>query len=166
MWKSLKVVSGCACLLVLSACAAPPVAPPEGTELNTSAPRDIDGSSTAVSTGTVWWGGVVLDAQNLETGTHLEILAYPLDRIGRPVLNRDSVGRFIAIADTYLEPVDYAQGRSLTIVGELDGQTDVNIGASSQSVPTVRIRDHHLWRPDGLEGRPRVSFGIGINISN
>jgi|GEM_PF-2141366 len=69
-------------------------------------------------------------------------------------------------APNKIDPVDYSEGRTLTLVGVLDGDTDVSIGQSSQSVPTVRISDHHLWRPDDLRGRSRVTFGIGINISN
>jgi len=162
MIRSARAVLAGACLILLGACVTPPVAPADGVELNPTAPNKIDSESR----GTVWWGGVILGTQTIETGTRLELLAYPLDSIGRPLLNRASRGRFIAFNSEYLEPVDYSEGRTLTLVGVLDGDTDVSIGQSSQSVPTVRISDHHLWRPDDLRGRSRVTFGIGINISN
>lgn len=153
--------------LALSACASSPLQIPDDVELSPVSPADVIAVKPGTATGdTVLWGGVILGVDTLADGTQLDILAYPLDRIGRPLRVRESLGRFVAFYSEFLEPVDYAQGRELTVVGTIDGETEAIIGQSNQALPTVRVSDLHLWLPGDVGEQPRVTFGFGINIRN
>lgn len=112
--------------------------------------------------GTVLWGGTIIGAANLESGSQLELLAYPLDRTQRPQVGLPSQGRFVVTSDDYLETVDYAEGRQVTVLGNLDGLDEVRIGDASRELPVVRASQLHLWSGAGPRDRTGVSFGIGL----
>ena len=113
---------------------------------------------------TVFWGGVILGTQNLEAATQLEVMAYPLDRRQRPMLGRDPEGRILVSYEGFLEPVDYAEGRSISLLGEISGVSSGTVGEAQYNYPTVDASDIHLWNESELSNKPRVSFGIGVNI--
>ena len=113
----------------------------------------------------VLWGGTIIASHNLQNATELEVLAYPLDSDGRPQLDRAPLGRFIALRDAYLEPVDYAPGRLLTVVGPVQAVRDSHVGQADYSYPVVTAQQMALW-PEGSAYRnnPQLHFGIGIGI--
>ena len=112
--------------------------------------------------GTVLWGGTVIGAANLASGSQLELLAYPLDRTQRPQVGRASQGRFIVTSDAYLETVEFAEGRQVTVLGSLDGLDEVVIGEARRRLPVVRANQLHLWTGSGVRERTGFSFGIGV----
>ena len=115
----------------------------------------------------VLWGGVLLGASNLDDSTQLEVLAYPLDRRQRPMTGRDSAGRFLILADGYLETLDYADGRLVTVLGAREGVREGRVGDAPVVWPVVRSEQLHLWR-DGAAAneRPRFTFGLGVSLGN
>ncbi|MDN3516953.1 Slp family lipoprotein [Aquisalimonas lutea] len=115
----------------------------------------------------VLWGGTILATVPQEETTQVEILAYPLDRGERPLTDRDSRGRFLAVTDGFLEPADYAEGREVTVVGTLDQTQTATIGEAEYHYPVVDTETIHLWpRETARRSEPRVHFGIGIGIIN
>ena len=114
----------------------------------------------------VSWGGVVVNSTNLPQMTEIEVLAYPLDRIQRPVVDAAPVGRFLLRYPGYLETLDYAPGRVLTAVGVVSGVETGRVSQSDYQFAVLESSDLHLWRHGALAVRPRVSFGIGISLSN
>ena len=148
----------------LGACASGPIESDALPELS-PAPSEVVLSPETAS-GTVLWGGTVIGARNLEDTTQLEVLAYPLDRRQRPRTGRDSDGRFLIVAEGYLETLDYADGRAVTVLGELDGVREGRIGEVEVAYPVVRAETLHLWGEGQDAGRPRFTFGIGVNIGN
>ncbi|MFO7858421.1 MAG: Slp family lipoprotein [Ectothiorhodospiraceae bacterium] len=149
--------------LALAACAGGPEFNREGVE------RDLDAREAAaggVTDTTIIWGGTILDTQPQEETTQMEILAYPLDRSERPQVDRGSVGRFLAVADGYLEPADYATGRQVTVRGELTETRQATIGEADYRYPVVTTDTVHLWPRDsgGGSSRPRIHLGIGVGI--
>ena len=149
---------------LLGACASPPIETdlPPSTPAPSEVAADPDGTS-----GAVLWGGELLGSSNLDGATQFEVLAYPLDRRQRPMTGRPSQGRFLIIVDGYLETLDYADGRLVTVLGALDGTRDGTIGEARLVYPVVRSEELHLWRDaaDG-GGRPNIGFGIGVSIGN
>jgi len=125
-------------------------------------------AETQLPAGTVLWGGVILGSSNLAESTQLEILAYPLDKRQRPITTREALGRFLIESEGYLETVDYADGRQITVLGELDRLVDGTIGGAKYVYPAVRAASDklHLWNGEGDNEAPRFTFGIGINLSN
>lgn len=109
----------------------------------------------------VEWGGVLVEARNLQDRTELEILAHPLLPDGRPQPDRRPQGRFIAVRPGYLETADYRPGRLVTVTGTLLGIRDGRVGDAAYRFPEVEIRRSVLWPDGGLQGGPRVNFGVG-----
>ena len=81
---------------------------------------------------------MILNSKNLETGTHLEIFAYPLNSSRRSRVDRNSLGRFVVEHAGYLETVDDAIGRELGLIGVLAGTKEGKIGAASTLYPAVK----------------------------
>jgi outer membrane lipoprotein len=110
----------------------------------------------------VEWGGILLDSRNLRGHTELEVLAYPLSGDGRPDTRDRPQGRFIAVAEGYLETVEYAPGRHVTLSGPLGGTRQGSRGKVVYRYPVVEVTDLTLWQREYPEDSgPRIHFGIG-----
>ena len=154
-------------VVLLVGCANQPLQTDEFT-VSTLTPRaavadDLDPQSAAM---TVLWGGVILSSINLADSTRLEILAYPLDRLQRPLQARDAQGRFVVDIAGYVETADYAEGRLVTILGTLTDRLEGTIGEARYRWPLIQADQWHLWRPGDEYQQPRFTFGIGVNLSN
>ena len=147
--------------IALAGCASPPIE----TDVEADARRpDQVATAPDSASGPVLWGGVIVDTRNRDTDTELEVLAYPLDRRQRPQTGRPAEGRFVVVADGYLESVDYAPGRLVTVLGALDGVVEGQVGEARRVYPNVRSESLHLWRPGEPNAAPRFSFGIGLDL--
>lgn len=109
----------------------------------------------------VMWGGLLVSNVALKQGSQLEVLAYPLNSKQRPDTNRPSQGRFVLLVDRFLEPVDYSDGRIVTITGKLIDTRDGVIGAAEYEFPIVDAEEIYLWSKNGGATQPRVHFGFG-----
>lgn len=112
----------------------------------------------------VRWGGVIIGSKNLKDRTQFEVLAYPLDKDGRPQREQAPLGRFLALKDGYVETVDYAAGRLLTITGPLQETRNDKLGEADYTYPIVAADDLKLWQERAPREEPRVRFGVGIGI--
>ncbi len=130
-------------LLLLSACATVPpelqgpVVPATLVEVRAH-PDDYRGRQ-------VRWGGTILKLENGEKETRIQILARPLDRSGRPRLNVEPEGRFLAVTPAFLDPEIYPRGRELTVIGRIDGTAEITVGKRTIRVPVVAAERWHLW---------------------
>ena len=150
--------------LLLCACASAPVSL-EGTDRSLQPGQVLDSFAT-VRGNRVAWGGVIVATDNQAEHTRIEVLAYPLDdRTARPQTEGDAQGRFVVHRAGYLEPVDYAPGRILTVTGTLEEIEAGTVGEADYRYPVVRAEELHLWKPrDNQSGS--FNFGFGILISN
>lgn len=115
----------------------------------------------------VIWGGTVVEARNLEGFTELEVLSYPLEDNQRPNLDQVPQGRFKARRPGYLETVDFAPGRQVTVKGTVDEPLTGTVGEASYQFAVVDVQQIELWnRRSRLESQPQVHFGIGVVIGN
>ena len=64
------------------------------------------------------FGGKVIEVQNQQGKTRLEIATVPLDSGARPILGEPSRGRIYADVGGFLDPVDF-RGQLVTVVGRL-----------------------------------------------
>lgn len=168
--------SAVALLLLLGGCASPPIETEVGAGVpSTGGPVGAiadDGSraggfedEAADAGGRVLWGGTIVGARNLDDGTELEVLAYPLDRRQRPMTGRPAAGRFLILSDDYLETLDYAAGRLVTVLGARAGMREGRVGEAPYDYPVVRAESLHLWRPDAPQpSGPRFGIGIGVTL--
>ncbi len=161
-YRPLYLLSGL--LFLLTACSGNEVQ--DGTaQVGPPTPSQLVRHPRALAVGSaVHWGGKIVGIQNLKDKTILEILALQLDDSGRPVLNSASGGRFLAEQPDYLEPLEYAPGRLVTIHGKFTGMRSGRVGESRYRFPLVATKELLLWPRTQYRSQsdPRVNFGIGV----
>ena len=113
----------------------------------------------------VLWGGVIISSTNLEDATQLEILSYPLNSSQQPDTTQTPRDRFLIIKKEYLETIDYAQGRLITVAGVLTGSRAGQVGESTYIYPVVKADHLYLWGKNSSTDT-KVHFGLGVILSN
>jgi len=112
----------------------------------------------------VLWGGILINSINLEDGSELEVLAYPLSSNQRPDLNRDPIGRFLAREGEYLEPLDYAEGRVVTVTGQIARSHSGQVGSAAYIYPVINADQIYLWSKEGSGSKPQIHIGVGVGF--
>jgi outer membrane lipoprotein len=148
---------------LLGACASAPPLDGTGARLELK-PYQID-AETGMDEATVLWGGMIVEVVNRERSTEMTVLAYPLDPRQRPQVQGPSEGRFIAVLPGFVEPLDYPQGRFVSLRGRMFGSREGSIDARSYRYPLVQVQAAHLWPRDFRNDGPRLSIGIGVGIA-
>ena len=133
------IVSACATNVPLAIRTAPPGAP---------LVSEVQSSSDQFVGTTVRWGGLIINVENQESFTWIELVSRRLSNKGKPIDDDSSVGRFIAKFDQFADPKIFAIGRLLTVVGNIEGHTTKPIGEFLYTFPIVTVTASHLWRPD------------------
>jgi len=93
----------------------------------------------------VIWGGDVIEAINQKDGTTLiVVLQRPLDWTEEPTFKR-SEGRFIVLAEGYVDPYVFRKGRRITVAGEIQGRKVMRLGELEYPCPFLRSKQIYLW---------------------
>lgn len=161
-----RPLTGAAVILtsfIVGACAATPKFDPALYEAELT-PGQVVASIDTAQGRPVMWGGAIVQSTNTNNGTQLEVLAYPLDRKQRPDEEKPAWGRFLAMEDSYLETLDFAQGRHVTIVGRITGVHQGTIGEATYTYPSVKVDEVFLWPTDNTSSGPRFTFGVGVGV--
>src|SRR5690242_3419334 len=93
----------------------------------------------------VRWGGVIIDVDNEENFTLVQVLSYPLNFYGRPQLTKPSEGRFVIKSSEFLDPAVYAKDREITVAGALEGDIQRMIGKKAVQLPLISSTAIYLW---------------------
>ncbi len=114
----------------------------------------------------ITWGGTLVSSRNLADATDLEMLAYPLDDCGRPLLDERAQGRFIIRRPGYLETADLAPGRRITASGRIIASVEGRIGEADYRFPVLEDAAPRVWPESagayrGGKVRPWISIGVG-----
>lgn len=112
----------------------------------------------------VLWGGMILEVENFERHTEIEMLAYPLDAKQAPRLELADEGRFIAVLPGYVEAKDYPLGRFVTLTGSISGERRGSLRNAPYVWPEVAVERVHLWPRDFREPKARFSVGVGVRF--
>ena len=132
-------------LLLLAGCASFPESvqlPPDSPTITyEQAAMDIEGNKGQLAQ----WGGVIASIENLSDKTKLEVVYHPLRNYGRPLLNKESVGRFRVYIDGFLDPMVYQRGRTVTFSGALTALEEGMVGEHKYFYPTLAAKGYHLW---------------------
>ena len=107
--------------------------------------RDLHANPEAFTGRTVILGGEILNTQNTENHTFVEVLQKPLDRSDAPRFTDKTAGRFMARCDTYLDPAIYAKDRQVTIAGQVLGRHTGQVGETEYVYPLMSCIETHLW---------------------
>lgn len=91
-------------------------------------------------------GGVIARVDNLDQRTRLEVVNMPISSAGKPDLGAEPAGRFVAYITGFVEPMSYAPGRLVTLLGKSSGQERGQVGEVSQQFRVMSVSGSHLWR--------------------
>ncbi len=93
----------------------------------------------------VRWGGEIIDVENEQTYSLVQVLYYPLNYYGRPDLTKPNEGRFVIKSPEFLDPAIYTKKKEITIAGKLSGEIERTIGKKTVRVPLISSTVIHLW---------------------
>jgi outer membrane lipoprotein len=145
--------------LVLSGCASSPFS--DAGYVPALGPADA--LRGGVATGQrMLWGGRIVAVVNTAEATEIEVLALPLDRSDRPRGSAEGGVRFVVRQTGFLEPMNYAPGRLVTVLGRFDGIVERPVGDYLIDQPVLDARRIELWPV--YDARPRTSIGVGVGI--
>lgn len=130
--------------IFLSACAGLPAAvkevPVKDIKYSQASQNPAQYKDTSVR-----WGGVVIDVENEENFTLVQVLSYPLNYYGRPELSKASEGRFVIKSSEFLDPAVYAKDREITVAGTIEGDMERTIGKKHIRLPLLTSKAIYLW---------------------
>lgn len=106
-------------------------------------------------------GGQIIATTPKADETWIEVLEKPLDYQQRPSDADQSAGRFIVSIKGFLDPTIYANGRKLTVAGQVEGKTTRSLNEINYTYLMITAREHYLWKPDDAYNTPRFRIGIG-----
>jgi outer membrane lipoprotein len=132
------------CVLLLSACSNLPPAieyPPLYDISYSEAIRDIAHFKDAP----VRWGGVVIDVENEQKFSLVQVLYYPLNSYGRPRLDKPNKGRFLIQSTEFLDPAVYTKDTEITVAGTLKGDMERTVGNKTLRLPFISSKVIHVW---------------------
>lgn len=115
----------------------------------------------------VRWGGVVIDVENEQNFSLVQVLYYPLNSYGRPRLDKANDGRFLIKSPEFLDPAVYTKDTEITVAGTLKGDIERTIGNKTLRLPLISATVIHLWPADmpgnyyGYGGYGYGGFGYG-----
>jgi outer membrane lipoprotein len=94
----------------------------------------------------VIWGGEIIETVNQKDGTTLiEVFQRPLGWKGEPQNTTYSEGRFLVLADNYLDPYVFRQGKKITVAGEIVGEKTKLLGEMEYRNPLLSGKQFYLW---------------------
>lgn len=93
----------------------------------------------------VRWGGTILAVHNGPQTTEIEVLARPLNALGEPDAEAESLGRFIAEWRAFKDPSEYPTDRRVTIAGRLARIDTRLIGDYHYAYPVIAVDALHRW---------------------
>lgn len=158
MFKKLTMLAG---VMLLSACASVPdsLKVPEGQQLVTytqvmSNPQINIGKQAR-------WGGTIARIDNKADVTVVEVLSKELKSSARPASSDDSPGRFRVYVKSFLDPMVYQSGRSITFVGQVVGTENGKVGEHQYTYPTLQASGYHMWQVQSNVNVTSYSYGMG-----
>lgn len=163
-FRSLRYCLALLPLLWLSACAPAPIYK-NTTNAVIATPQQVASSPARYAGGEVIWGGTIVQVTNYPDHSEVELLAYPLDSSQRPKIGDNGNGRFIAVMNGYIEPLDYPAGAPMTVSGKLDRSRSGHVGEADYVFPLVNVAQSHVWsREEMQQGRNNIHFGLGVGV--
>jgi len=94
----------------------------------------------------VIWGGVILNSENLENVTEIEVLETELSFDERPK-NGSSKGRFIIQSPGYLDTNIYSKSKKITVAGTVKGIERRKIGKMDYPYPIITPIEVRAFEP-------------------
>lgn len=91
------------------------------------------------------WGGLILETENRQDTSRLTVMALPLSDKGKPRIYDQSPGRFIAVINKFVEPLEFSRDRQITFSGIISGAEKIKVGDFPYEYPVIQVDQYHLW---------------------
>lgn len=111
----------------------------------------------------VRWGGVIIDVENEQNFSLVQVLSYPLDSEGEPETDQQAEGRFLIKSPEFLDPAVYTKDTKITVAGTLGGDMERTIGKKVVRLPLVSASTIYLWPVYVYSPYYYDSFGYGYD---
>lgn len=103
------------------------------------------------------WGGEIVEVENANDVSLIQVVQFPLNHYGKPQINGNSQGRFIARSTTFLDPVVYKEGSLITFSGTATTETaQRRIDEKQVLLPIVDVSDSYRWQD--CDARPSTYY--------
>jgi len=100
----------------------------------------------------VRWGGFIIDIQNEEDFSLMQVRFHPLDYSGHPQLYKPSEGDLVVKTTKSLDSEIYVKYSEVTIVGILDSDINLPVDGENISLPLIVLTDPekypYIWAED------------------
>lgn len=118
-------------------------------------------SVTSYKDAPVRWGGLIIEVENEQDYSLVQVMYYPLNYYGRPKLIEPNEGRFVIKSPEFLDPAIYTKNTEITIAGTLQGDIERTIGNKTIRVPLISATVIHLWPESDRNYYGYGGFGFG-----
>lgn len=108
-------------------------------------------------------GGTILNIENRENFTFVEVLEQPLGSQMRPGNPENSQGRFLVRFSGFRDPAIITKGRMITVAGTITGTERMFINKMPYDYPVIEPIEFHLW-DEYRDSGPNIGIGLGIGI--
>lgn len=115
---------------------------------------------------TIVLGGIIVNVENQEKRTVMEVLQEPLGYQLKPSSPEESQGRFLAVFDGFRDPAVYGKGRPITVAGAVKGAEERTLGKMLYRYPVIEVKEHYLWSRPGYGGEPSIGVGVGLGFTH
>jgi outer membrane lipoprotein len=149
--------------ILLNACSNLPKAikdPPVNDISYTQAIQNINQYKNAP----VRWGGTIVEVENEQNFTLVQVLYYPLDSDGEPEIDKSHGGRFVFKTSEFLDPAVYTKSSEITVAGTLIGDIERAIGNKVMRMPLISATTIYRWPVYVYDSRyDGFGYGYGYN---
>jgi outer membrane lipoprotein len=121
--------------------------------------RAVSGGETTVGQ-PARWGGIITSVENKPGKTLVEIVHFPLNSYGKPVSSEETVGRFKAVFNNFVDPIVFETGRTVTFVGTVGEMSSGMVGEQPYMYPTLVVDDYYIWRKQSAYDASSVYVGF------
>jgi outer membrane lipoprotein len=93
----------------------------------------------------VRWGGKIITVNNDDQQSLLQIVQFPLNGFGKPIVTKASQGRFVIQTKQFLDPEVYKPDRLATFSGVIHSEQQRLIDQKTLLLPVIQMTESHLW---------------------
>jgi len=112
----------------------------------------------------VRWGGFIIDVQNEEEFSLIQVRSHPLDYKGHPRLHKPSEGDFVVKTSKSLDSGIYVKYSEVTVVGVLDSDISLPVDGENISLPLIVLTGPEKYPYIWSEDYESVSLGEAAEI--
>ncbi len=93
------------------------------------------------------WGGEIVEIENTADVSMIQVVQFPLNHYGKPMTDKNSLGRFMARTTDFFDPVVYKAGSLITFTGKATTETAKRrIDEKQVMLPIVDVTDNYRWQ--------------------